>query len=401
MRVGYFTNLYPKVSHSFIRREIQALERQGVDIARVAIRGWEEPLVDAADLAERKKTHYLLERGLGGLVPACLRLLIQKPLTALRTLGTAIRLSRRSDKPLLYHLVYFAEACALVEWSRKARIDRLHVHFGTNPAEVAMLARMLGGPRYSFTVHGPEEFDHPMELHLREKAAMAAQVIAISSYGRSQLYRWLDFKDWTKVQVVHCGLDASFTETPPETPLPAAARIVCVGRLCEQKGQLLLVDAVRQLRDRGQVVDLVLAGDGEMRPSIEDFIREHGMQQHVTITGWINSERVRQEILAARLMVLASFAEGLPVVIMEAMALGRPVLTTSIAGIPELVRHEKDGWLVPAGDVEALADMIDRAVKTPDDHLRRMGLAARERVLLRHAIDTEAQKLRRLFEVQT
>jgi len=400
MRIGYFTNLYPKVSHSFIRREIQALERQGVDIARVAIRGWEEPLVDAADLAEREKTHYLLGRGLAGLLPACVRLLIQRPLAVIQALGAAIRLSKRSDKPLAYHLVYWAEACALVEWSRKAQIHRLHVHFGTNPAEVAMLARMLGGPRYSFTVHGPEEFDHPVELHLREKAAMAAQVVAISSYGRSQLYRWLDFKDWPKVEVVHCGLDASFTGSTADVPIPPAARIVCVGRLCEQKGQLLLVDAVRQLRDRGQVVELVLAGDGEMRPAIEDFIRHHGLEQQVTITGWINSERVRQEILAARLMVLASFAEGLPVVIMEAMALRRPVLTTSIAGIPELVRHEQDGWLVPAGDVEALADMIARAVATPDENLRLMGLAARERVLARHAIDTEAQKLRRLFEVQ-
>lgn len=398
IRVGYFTNQYPKVSHSFIRREIRALERQGVEIARVAVRGWTDTLVDPADLAELEKTHHLLRGGVKALLLASLRVGGRHPVAALKALGAAIRLSRQSERSLPYHLVYLAEACALVEWCKRERIDHLHVHFGTNPAEVALLAHLLGGPRFSFTVHGPEEFDQPVGLHLREKVERASHVVAISSYGRSQLYRWVGHGEWPKVRVVHCGLETAFSDLGDTAPIPPSPRIVCVGRLCEQKGQLLLIDAVRRLRDRGEAVELVLAGDGEMRDEIERLIRTHRLENQVTITGWIASAQVRQEILNARLMVLASFAEGLPVVIMEAMALGRPVLATSIAGIPELVRHDVDGWLVPAGDITALVDAISIALQAPCDRLQRMGQAGRERVLARHSIDTEAAKLRSMFE---
>ena len=399
MRVAYFTNQYPKVSHSFIRREILALERQGVDVARFALRGWREELVDPDDLAEREKTHYLLRGGLGALLPATIRQLVSAPGLFLQGVRMALRLSRLSDRPALYHLVYLAEACELIAKCRQQGVEHLHVHFGTNPTEVALLARLMGGLPYSFTVHGPDEFDRPLGLHLREKIEAASHVVAISSYGRSQLYRWVGHSHWHKIQVVHCGLETAFFDPPPTEPIPATPRLVCVGRLCEQKGQLLLLDAFRRLRDRGGDFQLVLAGDGEMRPELEAFIALHKLQDQVSITGWISSERVKQELLAARTMVLASFAEGLPVVIMEAMALGRPVLSTSIAGIPELVRHGVDGWLVPAGDVDALVETLGSALATSTAQLEQMGLAARARVIERHSIDTEAAKLKRLFSV--
>ncbi|MDR7092351.1 glycosyltransferase family 4 protein [Hydrogenophaga laconesensis] len=396
MKIAYFINQYPKVSHSFIRREILALERQGVEVTRVALRGWADQLVDPDDLEERNKTQYLLRGGLAALLPVTLRQFLSRPGAFLRAVGMALRLSRMSDRAAPYHLVYLAEACELVRLCQVHQVTHLHVHFGTNPTEVALLARMIGGPAFSFTVHGPDEFDRPLGLHLREKMEAAAHVVAISSYGRSQLYRWVGHGHWPKVQVVHCGLEAAYFDTPAE-PVPAAPRLVCVGRLCEQKGQLLLLDAVRQLRDRGEDLHLVLAGDGEMRDELEQFISRHGLQSQVSITGWISSERVKQELQAARVMVLPSFAEGLPVVIMEAMALGRPVLTTSIAGIPELVRHGTDGWLVPAGDVGALVDMLSRALATDAATLQEMGTAARARVRERHLIDTEAAKLRHIF----
>lgn len=398
MRLAYFTNQYPKVSHSFIRREILALERQGFDVLRVALRGWSDTLVDADDIADRDKTRYLLRNGVLGLMPSVIRRLVQNPLSFLRAALAALQLSRMSERPAPYHLVYLAEACELLSLCREYRVDRLHVHFGTNPAEVALLARMMGGPEFSFTVHGPDEFDKPLGLHLREKMESATHVVAISSYGRSQLYRWCSHNHWPKIRVVHCGLDASFLAPPPPGEFPAAPRLVCVGRLCEQKGQLLLLDAIRQLRDLGEDVHLVLAGDGEMRTELETYIRDHALQSLVSITGWISSARVRQELLAARAMVLPSFAEGLPVVIMEAMALGRPVLSTSIAGIPELVRHGEDGWLVPAGDVQALVDALRTCLHTPASELERMGAGARARALQRHDIDVEASKLARMFQ---
>ena len=148
---------------------------------------------------------------------------------------------------------------------------------------------------------------------------------------------------------------------------------------------------------KGVRMQLVFAGDGEMRPAVEASIKSLGLGDEVQITGWIDSSHVREEILAARALVLPSFAEGLPVVIMEAMALRRPVISTFVAGIAELVRSGEDGWLVPAGDVEALQEAIEVCLAAPDEVIVRMGEGGRERVLSRHSADIEAAKLARLF----
>ncbi|WP_244628469.1 glycosyltransferase family 4 protein [Tardiphaga robiniae] len=186
--------------------------------------------------------------------------------------------------------------------------------------------------------------------------------------------------------------------TTSERSPPSPARLVCVGRLCEQKGQLLLLEAARRLRDQNRTFELVLAGDGEMRGVLEAFIDRYALADHVTITGWISSDEVRTQILAARALVLPSFAEGLPVVIMEAMALRRPVITTYIAGIPELVQSGEHGWLVPAGDVEALTAAMSECLEDNPSRIAALGAAARRRVLARHDIDTEVRKLIPLFE---
>ena len=195
---------------------------------------------------------------------------------------------------------------------------------------------------------------------------------------------------------MHCGLERSFHTGHADDP-PVEARLVCVGRLCEQKGQLLLIEAAHRVIRAGVPLQLVLAGDGEMRAQIETLIAACGIGEHVRITGWIGSAQVREEILAARALVLPSFAEGLPVVIMEAMALRRPVLTTFVAGIPELVRSGESGWLFAAGDVDALTDAIRACLAATPQELARMADAAHARVLQRHDIDTEAAKLAALF----
>ena len=396
MRIAYFINQYPKVSHSFIRREILALERQGFDIQRIALRGWDAELVDAEDIRERERTRFVLQAGVIGLILAVMRILFTRPRCFLLALKLALKMGVRADRPWPFHLVYLAEACRIVPWLKESGARHVHAHFGTNSAEVVMLATTLGGPSYSFTVHGPEEFDKPEFLRVGEKVERAVFVAAISSFCRSQLYRWINYADWSKVQVVHCGLESAFHDVQA-VPIPAAPRLVCVGRLSKEKGQMLLLDAVSHLARKGIDFELVLAGDGDMRPEIESQIARHNLQGKVRITGWISSEQVRQEILAARALVLPSFAEGLPVVIMEAMALRRPVLTTYVAGIPELVRPGVDGWLFPAGDVELLAVVLEEFLATPVETLEKMGEAARLRVLERHSVDTEAGKLAKLF----
>jgi len=397
MRIAYFINQYPKVSHSFIRREILALERQGMVIQRIALRGWDGELQDAEDLAERDKTRYVLQDGVKGLLVPVLQVLRNRPRRFFATLWLALRMGLRADRAWPYHLVYLAEACRVVQWLQASEVEHVHAHFGTNSAEVVMLVSALGGPGYSFTVHGPEEFDKPQFLHLGEKVRRAAFVAAVSSYGRSQLFRWVAHRHWTKVKVVHCGLERSFHEVPA-VAAPAVPRLVCVGRLCEQKGQLLLLEAARLLAARAVAFELVLAGDGEMRGQIEALIARHNLQAQVRITGWISSAQVREEILAARALVLPSFAEGLPVVIMEAMALRRPVLTTYVAGIPELVRPGENGWLFAAGAVDDLAAAMADCLAQPVEVLQRMGEAAYQRVLQRHDIDNEAAKLVSYFK---
>jgi colanic acid/amylovoran biosynthesis glycosyltransferase len=389
---AYLINQYPKVSHSFVRREILALERQGWTVHRHAQRGWDEVCIDPQDRSEQLRTRYLLQAGIGALLLAGLRELFHSPATALSALLAALQMGWRSDRSLPFHLIYWLEACLLAQRCREQGVRHLHAHFGTNSAEVSGLAAMLAGIPSSFTVHGPEEFDKPEFLSIARKIHMSAFVVAISSFGRSQLYRWIDRAHWGKVKVVHCGLDQVFLQSA-DLPFCDAPRLVCIGRLCEQKGQLLLIRAAALLRDQGVPFELVLAGDGDMRADIESEIARLGLQAQVSITGWISGERVKQELLASRAMVLPSFAEGLPVVIMEAMALGRPVVSTYVAGIPELVTPGECGWLFPAGDVEALAQAMKDCLLSGPDQLVRMGQKARVRVLARHDVDVEASKL--------
>ena len=395
--IAYLINQYPKVSHSFIRREILALERQGLEVHRWASRGWDADCPDPADRAEQQRTRYLLAGGLMAMALALLVVAASRPRRFVDAAKLAWKCSKGADRPLWVHCVYLAQACIALQWAKDARVSHVHAHFGTNPAEVAMLLAELGGPPFSFTVHGPEEFDKPEALHLKRKVQRSAFTVAISSYGRSQLYRWAAIGDWPKIKVVHCGVDAQFAGQPPQ-PVLAPARLVCVGRLCEQKGQIVLLQAAQLLLKRGVHLELVLAGDGEMRRDIEELIRECGLGESVRITGWISGEQVLRELQAARALVLPSFAEGLPVVIMEAMALGRPVISTFVAGIPELVQAGENGWLVPAGDVEALADAMQACLESSAERLDAMGLNGRRRVLQRHDVNVEAAKLAEWFQ---
>ena len=396
MNIAYLVNQYPKISHSFIRREILALERQGYKVQRLAMRGWKDELRDEEDVRERAVTRYVLQDGAVAMAMDVVRMAVKRPVRFARALALACKIGLRADRPLPLHLIYLAEACRIVPWMAAHGARHLHAHFGTNSTEVAMLASMLGGPAYSFTVHGPEEFDKPELLWLGEKIRRSAFVVAVSSFGRSQLFRWAAYADWAKVQVVHCGIDPGFHAVAPRSS-PAAPRLVCVGRLCEQKGQMLLVRAVQAVVAKGIPIHLVLAGDGEMRGEIEALIAANNLGSHISITGWINGDQVREEMLSARAMVLPSFAEGLPVVVMEAMALRRPVLTTYIAGIPELVRHGETGWLFPAGDVDALAAALEACLAAAPEQLEAMGEAGHQRVLARHAVDIEAAKLSHLM----
>ena len=399
MKIAYVVNTYPRPSHSFIRREIRALEAQGHQVIRLAMRADTAPLVDPDDRAEAAATLRVLDQGGGALLRACL----QAPRAAMvQALKLAIACGRRGrggvpgTGGVLRHLIYLAEAAYVARHAHAAGVDHIHAHFGTNSATVALLAHVISGIPYSFTVHGPEEFDAPRALSLGEKMRHAAFTVAISSFGRSQLMRWADFADWPRLQVVHCGIDPARFATPAPLP-PGSGRMVAIGRLSEQKGQLLLIEALALAVARAPGLHLTLVGDGELRAPIQAAIAAHGLDAHVRLTGWLDEAGVRAELAAAHALVLPSFAEGLPMVVMEAMAAARPVLATSIAGVPELVLPGETGWLVPAGDAAGLADAMLALAATPPEQLAAMGTAGRARVLARHDVGQQAARLAALM----
>ncbi len=396
MTIAYLVNQYPKVSHSFIRREILGLEGCGIKVARFAIRCSESELVDEADKLELTKTRFVLGIGKVGLLISLLRVFITKPVLFFQALWLALKIGWGSDRGVLLHLAYLAEACVVLIWCLDDKISHIHAHFGTNSTAVAMLCHQLGGPPYSFTVHGPEEFDKAKGIALPEKIKRSAFVVAISSFGRSQLYRWCSLEDWSKIHVIHCGVDEIFFQENL-TPVPDLPQLVCVGRLSEQKGHLLLIEAAGKLAAEGWQFKLVLVGDGPLRSQIESRIIQLGLLNHIKITGWASNAEVKQEILLSRALVLPSFAEGLPVVIMEALALGRPVLSTYVAGIPELVEPGVCGWLIPPGSVEALTDAMRKILQLPVADLVQMGKTGFERVAQQHDAAIEAGKLAALF----
>ena len=396
MRIAYLINQYPKISHSFIRREILALERQGFEVRRISLRGWKEQTIDKEDFVEKNRTHYVLREGPVKLLISLMRMLISRPLSLFKACALTYQMSRRSERGLPIHFIYLAEACHIELWLRANPVQHLHAHFGTNSAEVAMLVHELGGPSWSFTIHGPEEFDRAPLIGLENKICRSAFVVGISSYTRGQIYYRVEHKHWRKIHVVHCGLESNYFEKSSTTPLDK--RLVCVGRLCEQKGQMLLIEALHRLNIKGIEFDMVLAGDGPMRQALEELIHRYDLAKKVYITGWISGEMVREQILQAQALVLPSLAEGLPVVIMESMALRRPVISTYIAGIPELVEPPKQGWLVPAGDVQSLAAAIESCLSTPRHILDQMGDAARERVISRHSVESQVARLAELFK---
>lgn len=395
MRLAYLTTAYPEVSHTFIRREIVELARRGHDVLRVSVRTPSSSLVDPRDIEERERTHYLLADRVA-LLLATLRAVALRPARFLRALVMTIEMSGRSDRGLFRHLVYLVQACRLREVLAAHGSEHVHVHFANNACAVARLSQVLGGPRYSITVHGPTEFDMALGFSIRQKVHDAAFTVAISHFGLAQLQRWTDPGDWPRISIVRCTIGDEYEK--PAAPIPHGSNtFTCVGRLAPQKGQLLLLDAFAEVVAGGDDARLVLAGDGELRPAIEARIAELGLGDRVCITGWVGSDQVRELLGESRALLLPSFAEGLPVVIMEAFALGRPVITTYVAGIPELVEQGRSGWLVPAGTVPPLVAAIREALEAPTERLDAMGAVGRARVLEQHTTARQVDALEALL----
>lgn len=393
MGLAYLMNTYPITSTTFVRREINAHEAAGVPVFRFAIRDWAEELVDPRDQAEIAKTTYILKQGIGRLLARAMREVITHPVGFGRAFKTTLHLATRPGSVGLKNFAYLLEAVFFKQAAAAQNVTHVHAHFSTNSTAVALLARRMGGPSYSFTAHGPDEFDDTVGNGLAIKVRYAAFVAAITDYARGVIVTAADPADEAKVHVVRCGIDLA--EFAPSAP-PPNKRIVCVGRLCPAKAQGLLVEAIAPLITEHPTLELVLIGDGEDRPTLESQISSLGLDGHVTLSGWGTGQEVRDAIQDARVFALPSFAEGLPIVLMESLAMERAVVTTRITGIPELVDAES-GWIVPPGDVLALREAIAEALSADTATLARMGATGRKRVMQSHDQTKNAAALRALF----
>jgi len=396
--IGYLTSLYARAGDTYIRREVEQLRRLGHTVHTFSIR---KPnpgeLVSEEIRREYAGTEYLLEAGAGTLALAGLRLAVATPKKFLTGIALVLRtVPPGIEKRWIRRIGYLLEAAYLAERLAAKNVQHLHNHIGENSALVSMLAAMFRGIPYSLTIHGPGEFDRPTLLALNEKIRRAAFVVAISEFTRSQLYRWADYGDWAKIHVIYVGGSSIFLEHGP-APVPSTPRLVNIGRITEQKGQAILIHAAARLRQRGHDFELVIVGDGPMRGEIEQLIEQFGLRGRVRITGYLSSQGVFQELLAARALVLPSFAEGLPGVFFEALALGRPVIATFIGAHSELIEPGVNGWLVPAGAVEPLAEAMAEALTAEPAELEQMGRAGAARVAEQHDPETAAEKLKDLL----
>ena len=358
--LAYLINIYPAPSHSFIRREIAALESNGWRVHRFSHRrsGVAEP--DPSDQAERLRTVFLLDAGACSMLGSVSMAIAARPAAAIAAFGRTLRMAWHGDKRFIAHVGYFVLACVLSRRLKGLGCRYVHAHFGTNPAAVALLARRLCGSSYSVTFHGPHEFVLPDRLNLGDKIAEAAFVAVVSQAGE-QAIRNRYPQHAAKVRLVRCGLDAIWFDDAP-TPVPEARCLLFVGRLESQKNPVLLIDAAKRLYERGVRFQLTIIGDGSLRPDTERRIEESRVSHCVHLLGWTSQDQVRRHLLASRALVLSSDDEGLPVAIMEAFATGRPAIATDVGGVRELVETGVTGWLVPRGDVKALAYAMERCL---------------------------------------
>jgi glycosyltransferase involved in cell wall biosynthesis len=379
IRLAYLISQYPATNHTFILREILELRRMGFDIRVASIRTPDRPFerLTADEQKEQSAAFYVKSAGAAGLLGANLRMLFSHPVSYLRALAYALWLAGLNPRATLFNLLYFAEAVIFADWMRRQHLSHVHLHFSST---VGLLARRLLPFRTSVTIHGPDEFTEPGSFYLREKIEAFDLLFSISDYGRSQLMRFSDREQWSKFRVCRLGVDPAVYGPRPFRENPSPVEILCVGRLARVKGQHLLIAALDRLVRQGRGVRLCFAGDGPDRAALEQDVAQRGLVGQVVFAGWQNADRVIALYEQADIFALPSFAEGIPVVLMEAMAMEIPCVTTWITGIPELIRHEVDGLLVAPSNEEDLAAALGRLLDDPELRLR-LGRSARQRVL--------------------
>lgn len=396
-RMAYLISRYPAVSHTFILREVRQLRAQGFQITCASVnepdRSREVMTPDEHEEAER--TYYLKAHGLLGAVQAHLWGLL-RPATYLRGLRQSLGFGGWNLKQSVYGLFYFTEALMLARWMQAQGLTHLHVHFATAAANIALFMKTLLPIGLSLTIHGPDEFYDVQGEKLVEKINAADFLVCIGRFARSQLMKLSPAVHWKKFDICPLGVDVAnyALERAPATERPFT--ILCVGRLTPAKGQHVLLEACAMLRDEGREFKLVIVGTGPDEDSLRQAVERLDLGQQVEMTGALNQDQVRARYSESDVFALPSFAEGIPVVLMEAMASGVPCVTTRITGIPELIRDGIDGLLTTPSDTQELADTLALLMDEPE--LRgELAEAGRARVAERYDLPTNVARLAEVF----
>ena len=396
--VAYLVSRYPTLSMVFVLREVVALRGMGFRIETASINRPDRALEGLTEVerGEAARTYCVKAHGVAGAVGAHLRTFAGTPGGYLRGVWLAVRLAKLDLWRLLLNLAYFTEGLMVGVWMWEQKIKHLHVHLASQAASVGLFAREVFGVGYSMTVHGPDEFYDAEGQYLAEKIAAADFLVCISLFTEGQLMKLSPCSDWKKFVVVRLGVDTGQFKPVARTEAGDEFEILCVGRLTPAKGQHLLMDAVDRLARQGRRVRLRLVGGGPDEGSLREYASKVGRPGTVVFEGPVNQDRIRDFYGRADVFCLPSFAEGLPVVLMEAMAMGIPTVSTYIAGIPELIRDGVDGLLVPAADVDGLVEALGRLMDSAE--LREwLGAGGRKRVLEGFELGTNVERLAEVF----
>lgn len=388
VRLAYLLSQYPAVNHVFMLREIRSLRRLGLDVHVASIRPPDRDLslMTDAEREEAQSTYYVTRADLFRLALAHLRTLVARPVSYWRGLACALGSG-------LYGIFYFAEAIAVGDWMRRRDLLHVHTHYAST---VGLIVARTFPVTLSVTFHGPVEFQDPGAFRLQEKVRASLFSCAISQYGLGQLMYAGGYPEWSKLELTPLGVDLEEFPARPARSNPEPFQILCAGRLASVKGQHVLIAAMEMLIREGRRIRLRLAGDGPDRAALEQDVAARGLSAHVSFEGNLNQDQLRALYRESDALVLASFAEGLPVVLMEAMAMEIPCIATWVAGVPELIRDEVNGLLVAAGDAASLALAIARLASDADLRLR-LGRAARQSVQQAFDVGKNVARLAEVF----
>ncbi|MDQ3866413.1 MAG: glycosyltransferase [Actinomycetota bacterium] len=396
-KIGYVTSRFPKLTETFILYEILGLEREGFEVEFYPLQRERTSVLHPEAIPVMERAHYLpfVSRTI---LRSQLDLVRKSPRTYVGTLVSVLRGTFGSLKFLAGGIVFFPKVAHAARLLSEEGVTHVHCHFATHAALAGFVIHRLTGIPYSFTAAGSDL--HVDRRMLCQKVAEAAFVVAISNYNRDVIADECGEASLRKVRVIRSGIDTSFFRPRESGRSSGRFRILCVGTLHEVKGQTYLIEACRLLADAGVDVVCELVGDGPDRAALMRQIEAAGLTGRVTLLGARTRHEVAESLALADVVATPSVPtkggrrEGIPVVLMEALACGLPVVASAISGIPELVEHERTGLLVPPGDPAGLAQALRRL---HDDVAlsRRLGAAGREKVVREYDAYGNAVRLAR------